>query len=567
MQRDTYFVKRSFLQWLHNRSNPGLIVNICFLVVLIFSTLLTWREVVVLEGAYVSSQRNHLETVASALDRQLQFSVDKLLFFRKSMGEALQTPLGFDVLQMAVARFKTVRNTPSWQLIVDKDRTLPVNGVSDEFVSKTTLLNRDDDHISHEISAALEVGYLLRLASSSTQKEERAIYISRAGLWVATNTPVNDDEIISRYYHFVTRPWFTQQSGRANRARAVRWFFSSTTSTAPADAPTITASVPVYFNNYWYGVVALDFSVATMKRLLKDAVADHTEGEYQLYDTRLNLIASSEASASKINLFDDVERAQIASAIASDTEGGLRLGSRFVSWERLDHFNGVVLRVHTLDEGVRGDFGSISIVLALLWALFTAMLLISWLVIRRMVRNMYTLQNSLQWQAWHDPLTRLNNRGALFERAKQLAETCQQQSLPFSVIQIDLDHFKNINDLFGHQAGDKVLSHAAGLIATGLRTSDVAGRVGGEEFCVVLPGIALPEASAVAERIRSRIDSKEILVKKNTTIRISASFGVSCAHEKGNYNFEQLQSIADTRLYQAKQYGRNRVVWRDRDKE
>lgn len=567
MQRDTYFVKRSFLQWLHNRSNPGLIVNICFLVVLIFSTLLTWREVVVLEGAYVSSQRNHLETVASALDRQLQFSVDKLLFFRKSMGEALQTPLGFDVLQMAVARFKTVRNTPSWQLIVDKDRTLPVNGVSDEFVSKTTLLNRDDDHISHEISAALEVGYLLRLASSSTQKEERAMYISRAGLWVATNTPVNDDEIISRYYHFVTRPWFTQQSGRANRARAVRWFFSSTTSTAPADAPTITASVPVYFNNYWYGVVALDFSVATMKRLLKDAVADHTEGEYQLYDTRLNLIASSEASASKINLFDDVERAQIASAIASDTEGGLRLGSRFVSWERLDHFNGVVLRVHTLDEGVRGDFGSISIVLALLWALFTAMLLISWLVIRRMVRNMYTLQNSLQWQAWHDPLTRLNNRGALFERAKQLAETCQQQSLPFSVIQIDLDHFKNINDLFGHQAGDKVLSHAAGLIATGLRTSDVAGRVGGEEFCVVLPGIALPEASAVAERIRSRIDSKEILVKKNTTIRISASFGVSCAHEKGNYNFEQLQSIADTRLYQAKQYGRNRVVWRDRDKE
>ena len=378
---------------------------------------------------------------------------------------------------------------------------------------------------------------------------------------------MNDDEIISRYYHFVTRPWFTQQSGRANRARAVRWFFSSTTSTAPADAPTITASVPVYFNNYWYGVVALDFSVATMKRLLKDAVADHTEGEYQLYDTRLNLIASSEASASKINLFDDVERAQIASAIAGDTEGGLRLGSRFVSWERLDHFNGVVLRVHTLDEGVRGDFGSISIVLALLWALFTAMLLISWLVIRRMVRNMYTLQNSLQWQAWHDPLTRLNNRGALFERAKQLAETCQQQSLPFSVIQIDLDHFKNINDLFGHQAGDKVLSHAAGLIATGLRTSDVAGRVGGEEFCVVLPGIALPEASAVAERIRSRIDSKEILVKKNTTIRISASFGVSCAHEKGNYNFEQLQSIADTRLYQAKQYGRNRVVWCDRDKE
>ncbi|WP_256937195.1 diguanylate cyclase, partial [Enterobacter chuandaensis] len=201
------------------------------------------------------------------------------------------------------------------------------------------------------------------------------------------------------------------------------------------------------------------------------------------------------------------------------------------SWQRLDHFDGLVLRVHTLQEGVQGDFGSISIVLALLWALFTAMLLISWLVIRRMVSNMYTLQHSLQWQAWHDPLTRLNNRGALFERAKILAEKCHQQSLPFSVIQLDLDHFKSVNDQYGHQAGDKVLSHTAGLIASALRKNDVAGRVGGEEFCVVLPGIGLEEARGVAERIRCRINSKEILVKKSTTLRISASLGVSSAHE------------------------------------
>jgi diguanylate cyclase (GGDEF)-like protein len=251
-----------------------------------------------------------------------------------------------------------------------------------------------------------------------------------------------------------------------------------------------------------------------MKRLLTDATSDHAEGEYQLYDTRLNLIASSETTAGRINRFDERELAQIAYDIESDTEGGVRLGSRFVSWERLDHFDGVVLRVHTLHDGVRGDFGSISIVLALLWALFTAMLLISWLVIRRMVSNMYALQHTLQWQAWHDPLTRLNNRGALFERAKKLAKSCAQQSLPFSVIQIDLDHFKSINDRFGHQAGDRVLSHSAGLIASALRTNDVAGRVGGEEFCVVLPGIALEEAGEIAERIRSRINSKEILVKK-----------------------------------------------------
>jgi diguanylate cyclase (GGDEF)-like protein len=566
VQRDTYVVKRSFQQWLHKRSNPGLVVNLCFIVVLVFSTLLTWREVVVLEDAYISSQRNHLETVANSLDRQLQFSVDKMLFFRNSMGDALQTPLAFGVLHDAARRFAALRATSNWQIAVDKDRTLPLNGVSDAFVEKTTLLNRDDERLPNELSAALEVGYLLRLASSNTRKEERIIYVSRAGFFLATDTPLHKQDISPRYYHLVVQPWFTQQSERSNRARAVRWFISPASIFA-GNQPLITASVPIYYDHFWYGVVAMDFSFATMKRLLVDAMDDHVEGEYQLYDTRLNPIATSGSDTSEINHFDERDMAQIAHALESDTQGGIRLGSRFVSWERLDHFDGVVLRVHTLHEGVRGDFGSISIVLALLWALFTAMLLISWLVIRRMVSNMYALQHSLQWQAWHDPLTRLNNRGALFERAKILARQCRLQSLPFSVIQIDLDHFKGINDRYGHQTGDKVLSHAAGLIASALRTNDVAGRVGGEEFCVVLPGLGLEEAAKVAERIRSRIDSKEILVKKSTTLRVSASLGVSSAQEKENYNFEQLQSIADVRLYEAKQGGRNRVVWRDHDRK
>ncbi|AVH19484.1 cellulose biosynthesis regulator YedQ [Enterobacter sp. SGAir0187] len=566
MQRDTFVVRQTFLQWLHKRSNPGRIVNLCFLIVLVFSTLLTWREVVVLEEAYISSQRNHLDTVASSLDRQLQNSVDRLLLFRQGMHDAIETPLAFDVLQDAVTRFNTVRMLPTWQLAVDKKRTLPLNGVSDAFVEKTTLLNRDAERISHEISAALEVGYLLRLASSRAQTEARVIYVSRAGFFLSTDTPDQAGNITARYYNLVTQPWFTQQSERHNRARAVRWFIS-TRSSWTQDERTITASVPIYLDHYWYGVVAMDFTLSTMQQLLAEATEDRTEGEYQLYDTRLNMIATSALAENAVNHFDERETAQIAQAIEHDTGGGIRLGSRFISWERLDHFDGVVLRIHTLHEGVQDDFGSISIVLALLWALFTAMLLISWLVIRRMVSNMYTLQHSLQWQAWHDPLTRLNNRGALFERAKLLAEKCHQQSLPFSVIQLDLDHFKSVNDQYGHQAGDKVLSHTAGLIASVLRKNDVAGRVGGEEFCVVLPGIGLEEARVVADRIRCRINSKEILVKKSTTLRISASLGVSSAGEKENYDFEQQQSVADARLYKAKQGGRNRVVWNDHDKK
>ena len=310
MQRDTFVVRQTFLQWLHKRSNPGRIVNLCFLIVLVFSTLLTWREVVVLEEAYISSQRNHLDTVASSLDRQLQNSVDRMLLFRQGMHDAIETPLAFDVLQDAVSRFNTVRMLPTWQLAVDKKRTLPINGVSDAFVDKTTLLNRDAERISHEISAALEVGYLLRLASSRAQTEARVIYVSRAGFFLSTDTPDRAGDITARYYNLVTQSWFTQQSERNNRARAVRWFIS-TPSSWTGDERTITASVPIYFDHYWYGVVAMDFTLDTMQRLLTDATEDRTEGEYQLYDTRLNMIAPQPTREARLTSLTNAKRRRL----------------------------------------------------------------------------------------------------------------------------------------------------------------------------------------------------------------------------------------------------------------
>lgn len=113
---------------------------------------------------------------------------------------------------------------------------------------------------------------------------------------------------------------------------------------------------------------------------------------------------------------------------------GLRLLTRYISWAKLRNFDGVLLRIHTLREGVRGNFGTITIALTLMWVLFTLMLLLSRLVIRRMVRNMSVLQTSLEWQAWHDALTRLLNRGALFEQAMAVASACQRSGRPLSVI-------------------------------------------------------------------------------------------------------------------------------------
>ena len=300
-----------------------------------------------------------------------------------------------------------------------------------------------------------------------------------------------------------------------------------------------------------------------MTQFLTQSVEGEEEGEYQLYDRRMNLIASSESDASKRTQLSQEVQAQLAHAYEQQNEGSVRQLSRYISWEKLRNFDGVLLRSHSLEEGVRGDFGSISIALTLLWVLFTTMLIISWIVIRRMVRNMSTLQDSLAWRAWHDMLTRLYNRGAVFERASKSLADCQKAGESLAVIQLDLDHFKSINDRFGHQAGDRVLIHIGRVILNKIRKEDIAGRVGGEEFCLVLPDTSLAQATVIAERIRESINSREILISRNQTIRVSASLGVCSSDELAQYDFQVLQSIADKRLYLAKTSGRNRVCAED----
>ncbi|MEL4014746.1 cellulose biosynthesis regulator diguanylate cyclase DgcQ [Dryocola clanedunensis] len=545
---------------------PLKVVNICFIFVLIFSTLLTWREAVVLENAYVSSQRNSLDNIATTLDRQLQYNIDNLLFYRNTMYYALQSPISTDKSRKALASFEELRTLPFWQIRLDINRSLPLSGVSDEFVSSSRLLDRDAGTIHQELEAALEFSYIMRLTDSKNDLQRRVFYASRSGFYLSSTPPKDDPQIISRYYRLVAQPYFTAQSPENNPDRSLEW--THTFNPASANGQVITAAVPLDSQARWYGVVAMDFSIESMHQFLSDARRDADEGTILLYDKKFNLIASSANERPSVAQFTATQQADIARKVGAASrgdEGELRMDSRFVTWSKLNNFDGVLVKVHTLEEGVQGEFGRISIVIGILWVLFTLMLLASWLVIRRLVHNMLALQTKLTWRANYDTLTNLYNRGAFFDIARSTAEQCKRQSLPFCVIQMDLDFFKSINDRFGHHAGDMVLTRASAILSGALRAGDVAGRVGGEEFCIVLPGATIDDAARVAERIRARISIKELLLKPGQTAKITASFGVSSALEHQDYDFERLQSVADQRLYKAKQNGRNQVCVSDED--
>ena len=157
-----------------------------------------------------------------------------------------------------------------------------------------------------------------------------------------------------------------------------------------------------------------------------------------------------------------------------------------------------------------------------------------------------------------DPLTRLCNRRHLYEKLDVELNRCFRGSNPIALIMTDIDHFKLVNDQFGHQVGDEVLINVADLLKDQLRTYDLAGRYGGEEFCLILPETDLMAATEVAERIRQQAEQMEF-PDPMQGYRLTMSFGVAAYDGKKEGTIDEFIKAADDALYDAKHSGRNLV--------
>jgi diguanylate cyclase (GGDEF)-like protein len=191
---------------------------------------------------------------------------------------------------------------------------------------------------------------------------------------------------------------------------------------------------------------------------------------------------------------------------------------------------------------------------ALLWFLVTASITLS--LIALMIWRLIT---RIQHLTYRDPLTGALNRRA-FEQGLIEAQAQLQRGRGFALAMIDIDHFKRVNDVHGHQAGDAALQHCVAVWQSGLREVDRLGRLGGEEFCVLLPLGApgdLATAATVAERLRSQLAAQP-LRWKDMELNLSASFGVALP-VAGDAQGEICLARADAELYRAKAEGRNRV--------
>jgi len=161
--------------------------------------------------------------------------------------------------------------------------------------------------------------------------------------------------------------------------------------------------------------------------------------------------------------------------------------------------------------------------------------------------------------ALHDGLTGLLNRRAFFEAAETVLSRCLRSGSPVAVVMLDVDHFKSFNDKHGHATGDLVLQRVAQCLQDSIRTGDICGRYGGEEFCALMEGLSPFEAFGIAERVRANIESQAGLgINNGADLVVTASLGL-CAAPPAELELVSMLNLADEAMYVAKRSGRNRV--------
>jgi diguanylate cyclase (GGDEF)-like protein len=178
--------------------------------------------------------------------------------------------------------------------------------------------------------------------------------------------------------------------------------------------------------------------------------------------------------------------------------------------------------------------------------------------IQELIHSLEVSKKELELLAATDPLTKLYNRRYFTESSNQIFNLCKRLKEEISVIIMDIDNFKSINDTYGHNIGDDVIIDIANKLVQNQRKSDVACRFGGEEFVLLLPNTKKESALVIAEKIRKNVESS-IIHLTNNSLQYTISIGISNVHFKDETNIEKALKRADEALYIAKNNGKNQV--------
>ncbi|MGB7802324.1 diguanylate cyclase [Buttiauxella sp.] len=527
-------------------SNTLRVIHLCFIFVFALTAVLFWQQGQLFSQGYRTSQLSHLESVIARIESRAQYKIDNLRYLKRIFIEAMDDPI-----------FPGSPVTP-WEVnenSIQKPLWIGELPLPDSVTEDDELPDQESLEVRQQLNGLRKIQGLFPLATGSHELFADLYYISREGEFIASLSKEVNSLLINSYNPHEKLGSFVLASPLLNPKRTAFW---TRQNIANSDETLINASIPVDFGGEWIGLLGIAFDSQSVQKFLSSSLPEDTQSAYRLYDAQLKPLTKSVGAENNVQL-SVKQKETILKMLADNPRGSFRSGLVYVTFGQLRGTHSVLVSTQTVSQGLHEDFGRFSLLLVTMFLIFSLSLLGAYRIICRLVRNMGNLQREMQHHALHDDLTGVLNRRGFFDKTSQLSPSY----VDYTLVLLDLDHFKKVNDVYGHQVGDNVLIHATRQIQRAIRKQDILGRIGGEEFCIYLPDSDLNAGVSVATRIKWELESSTLILEDGSQLPVTASLGVASYSEHPEYMLEQIQSLADMRMYRAKARGRNQVCWRD----
>jgi len=528
---------------------------------------LVTRDLAMLRGRAWRQQERDIALRASNIDTSVRAGVGELQFLRSTAEQVMAQRAGAGLLatESALAVAYAARNAPEWSMPVAPGG-VPVVGVGPAMLEGMPGFARRDADLPSDLFMVRLFSEVLGHIVDQHPFTGRAVFVSANGLYSAV-PPLAGEAPSAALRRMAARPYFRDALPDRNPRRAIVW--GPPEPDAASGQPVVGFGVPVYVDNRFRGVV---ISYVQLRYLLQlQARAGGQDEPTLLFDAQGDVLGATGIDThAQARLLADLRAAQ--SRLDPATEAGMGLlpdGSTYLyrrvptpQWLLVDP----VVRGAGWWELLRTASPMLVASSVLVVVLLGATLRMAVVLFRQQL----LLQEHLRDQARRDPLTGLANRRRFDEVLARAGAEGVGRDRPLALVALDIDHFKRINDNWGHATGDAVLRALAAVCTENVRGSDVVARLGGEEFAVVMPGAPLADAVSMAERLRAAVEAMHCVpvddagrpLADGAPILVTASFGVAECQADGLASADALLPLADRRLYAAKTGGRNRVVGR-----
>ncbi|BDB25979.1 diguanylate cyclase [Cupriavidus sp. TA19] len=557
---------------------PQRVVLVCFGAVFLITLVVAARELYLVRERVIGERQHALVLRALGVDAILSAERRRLFFLRDFAEHLFALHANVGTADADIERAYAARNDEVWQLPLPRGDA-PLTGVSPGSLAGLQGFARRDADLKADLMVGRTLSQLLGLGLRGDLIQGNALFISSNGFFAIypQQDPARAARLMQR---FDSMDYYRGHMPAQNPTRAIHWAPLYTEFEGARVLTTI--SIPVYAGSQFRGVIAVDVAQQRLHDLLGAASAPGTV-QYMV-NVHGDVVSSSGSGFSTLQKWPEAVPGDWSGYRVADLfargSGVLSHHGDLLFFQRAGQSPWLVVDVLPLSAIVPAMFSQLSGPLLIVWLLLPLLLWVTMRVVTQLFDHYLALGEKLQELAQQDPLTGLANRRHFRASFGREARRQQRGGTALSLLMIDIDFFKKVNDRWGHASGDRVLGTLAQALHGTLRAFDLPARLGGEEFAVLLPQTALGDAVRIAERLREAIAGCRVEAEPEAepeadpalragdagtagperVIRFTISIGVAESPADAPLALDALLAIADRRLYDAKTHGRNRVV-------